>query len=519
MPSGDGSLINQETRVSADGKGKPDAKLQDSFLSDLKAAMSIMHKQHKGPSPELTKAAGSVASQDARVSGPNQSCAAADIYKHAIDLTARIIFDVDSFRGNIKSLNSKFDCDKVEDPRVRATNEIQKVTGDKRDLIMDPAAYNDFMDKLRGRATTTGITVIPFSVDLSGRPVFPRHSDNPNSEDDRDDPSKRVGIIGVTPNTAAAEAGLKPGDLIFKVGNIDTSKMDSVAVKALLNGTPDTKVQVTVSRDGQLITKELIRKTIDVPTVDEPQNLDGIIRIKINSFNENTSSEVQQAVEKYPTAKGYIIDIRDNPGGLVPAAEGVAEMFVEKGGIWRDEEREDSDPESPVFLSQYLWVDEQMAHRDRKFSTANEPEPSEIEARAKYLAGHKPVVLIVNGNSASASEILTGALGDSGIVVVGSGGDPAKKENVGTFGKGTGQMIFPDATYGGAVKATELHYKTPMGTWPGNSFDKRYGLRPDIVVNNPDGVEPGAPNDAQLAAALSEINSQLKGVKHKTVYQ
>jgi C-terminal processing protease CtpA/Prc len=203
----------------------------------------------------------------------------------------------------------------------------------------------------------------------------------------------------------------------------------------------------------------------------------------------------------------------------VPAAEAVSEMFVEKGGIWKTEEREESDPKAPVFLNQYLWVDEKGAHREKKYSNRNKPEPSEKDTRADYLAGHKPVVLIVNGNSASGSEIVAGALGDSGIVVVGSSGDPARKENVGTYGKGTGQMIYRDFEYDGAVIATELHYKTPRDTWPGNSFDKRYGLRPDIVVNNPDGVEPGSPDDAQLAAARAEIESQLKGIKHKTVYQ
>ena len=127
------------------------------------------------------------------------------------------------------------------------------------------------------------------------------------------------------------------------------------------------------------------------------------------------------------------------------------------------------------------------------------------QSRYAYNVGDRPVVLLQNGNSASAAEIFTGALHDTGkITTLGEK----------SFGKGIGQTIIPYMPHGTDLKITSLHYNTPSGLWPGDAGKNKIGIQPDIVVKQPEGAKLGSPEDLQLAEAVKLLKQKLAAPAH-----
>ncbi|MCI0468408.1 MAG: S41 family peptidase [Beijerinckiaceae bacterium] len=251
----------------------------------------------------------------------------------------------------------------------------------------------------------------------------------------------------VTPidDTPAARAGIMSGDIIAAIDGESVQGLSLNQAVDKMRGPPDTSVTLKILRGNNKDTQDfkLTRAVIQINPVRPRQESDDIGYIRITQFNEQTFEEVRKAVQKFqntiPAAKfkGYILDLRNNPGGLLDQSIAVVNCFLDRGEI--------------------------VSTRGR-----NPEETMRYNARPGELSKGKPVVVLINGGSASASEIVAGALQDHKRATV-----------LGTrsFGKGTVQTIIPLGQNNGAVRLTTAKYYTPSG----RSIQAR-GIEPDVTV-------------------------------------
>lgn len=274
-------------------------------------------------------------------------------------------------------------------------------------------------------------------------------------------------VIAPIKNTPAFRAGIKSGDKIIKIDSKSTADMPVDEAVNLIRGKPGTKVTLTIS-NGDTKPIELTRETIKIPTVEWQmleKNNKRIAFLQIFAFNQNVDSEFKQAAEEIlkSGADSLIIDLRNNPGGLLDSAINLAGWFLNRNKTVTIEEFADG--------------------------TRNEFVSDGNGALKTY-----PTVLLINNGSASASEILSGALHDNmGIKLVGEK----------TFGKGSVQELekFSD---GSSLKVTIAKWLTPSGI----SISEK-GIEPDIKVEIPakdieeNKFELGVPDkDPQLDKAI-----------------
>ncbi|GAV22818.1 S41 family peptidase [Carboxydothermus pertinax] len=273
---------------------------------------------------------------------------------------------------------------------------------------------------------------------------------------------KHIVVVKPIPNTPAAKAGIKAGDIIVKVAGRDTKGMDLDTAVSLMRGPVGTKVSVGILRPGEKETREftLVRETITIPTVESKMLDDKIGYLALSQFTENSPEAVRKALGdlKRKGMKGLIFDLRDNPGGELTAAVEIADLFIPKGKT-------------------IVYVDYR-----------NQPDEEE---KANLPALGLPMVVLVNGGSASASEIVAGALKDWQVAVL-----VGEK----TFGKGVVQSIFKLPGNAG-LKLTVARYLTPKK----HDINKK-GIEPDIVVKQP----AGSKEDLQLLKAKEILAKKVK---------
>jgi carboxyl-terminal processing protease len=250
-------------------------------------------------------------------------------------------------------------------------------------------------------------------------------------------------IVAPIEDTPAFRAGLASGDRIFKIGNQFTKGMEIMEAVRLMRGAPGTEVAITVMREGFEKPREFIlkREVIKIKSVKSKTLEEGFAYVRVTQFQERTANDLERALNDLRKAsngilRGLIIDLRNNPGGLLDQAVEVADLFLEEGLIVYTKGRE---------------PDAQMEFSARRSGT----EPA------------CPMVVLINGGSASASEIVAGALQDQGRAVI-----------LGTqsFGKGSVQTILPLGDDSG-LRLTTARYYTPKGT----SIQAK-GITPDILV-------------------------------------
>lgn len=269
-----------------------------------------------------------------------------------------------------------------------------------------------------------------------------------------------VQIISVMEDSPGAKAGLKANDEILAVDGVPVTEFQPEEVALHIRGEKGTDVELLVRREGQEDkTYRITRDDIKMRTVAERMAEDGIGYIRIAFFSENTGKEFRASLEKLEAEgmKGLILDLRENPGGVVTSCVEIGQLLVPKGPIVSVVEK---DGEKEVYTSN-------------------------LES-TKY-----PVVVLIDGNSASASEILAGALQDTGAGTL-----------VGTksYGKGSVQMMLPMLHEDG-LKLTIAKYYTPNG----RSIDGT-GIEPDVVIELPH----DAVSDVQLAKATEVIKEKMQ---------
>ena len=278
----------------------------------------------------------------------------------------------------------------------------------------------------------------------------------------------RTIVIAPIEDTPADRAGIKPLDEIIKVDDKNVMGMDSDEVVKMLRGPAGKPVTIQIRRKNvdKLIPVKIVREIIKIKTVRMEMLNDGIAYIKLNHFNLKTDGELRAAIKKAADkkAKGIIMDLRNNPGGLLDVCVDVTSQFIPKGVV---------------------------VGMKGRFDKANDTLYAK-EGRANNL----PLVVIVNEGSASAAEIFAGAVKDHkrGTIV-----------GMKTFGKGSVQTLFnlPD---GSGIYVTIARYLTPSGF----VLDHK-GLQPDVKVEG----EPkkDKKEDKQLQKALGVLKQKIKEKK------
>lgn len=250
-------------------------------------------------------------------------------------------------------------------------------------------------------------------------------------------------VVSPIEDTPAFKAGIKPGDMIFKIEDEFTKDMTLVDAVKKMRGPKGTKINLSIKREGvpELIDFTLVRDTIRVQSVRSRVLESGYGYIRLAQFQERSDRDVQKALEKLAAEKsglkGLVLDLRNNPGGLLTQAVRVADLFLDSGLIVYTEGRIESQKQKYFAQKDGSWMD-------------------------------FPIVVLVNGGSASASEIVAGALQDhKRAVVLGTK----------TFGKGSVQTILP-LDDNSALRLTTARYFTPSGR-----SIQATGIVPDIVVD------------------------------------
>jgi carboxyl-terminal processing protease len=284
-------------------------------------------------------------------------------------------------------------------------------------------------------------------------------------------------VVSPIEGTPAYRAGLQAGDRIVKIDGLATKDMQLVDAVKKMRGKPGTKVTISVVREGWTEPKdfEIQREQIRVHSVRTQDLGGGIGYVKLRQFQEQTAHDLDQVLDKFAKdgVKAIVLDLRNNPGGLLTSAVEVTEKFVEDGKL-------------------VVYTEGRVRNQNMRFS-----------AHAKKSYNGIPMVVLVNQGSASASEIVAGALQDYGRAIV---------VGVQTFGKGSVQTIIP-LSDGSGLRLTTAKYFTPKG----RSIHGK-GITPDIVVEvpkDPNGKPPQPSldpaeemkKDVQLQRALDVIKT------------
>lgn len=308
----------------------------------------------------------------------------------------------------------------------------------------DPSAYRAFLNQSNPHLSGVGIDVVP-------------------------DP-RGLRVIDVFPHSPAAKAGLEHGDVIVKVGSTPLGGRSADFASTLIRGRAGTQVMLTVVRGKQEHAITVTRANLVVPVASESIVTYHGIKIgylRLTAFTDGAGAELRGYVLKalHAGAQALILDLRENGGGLLDEGVNVASIFIPDGTV---------------------------------VSTAGRSQPRQVYlARGGAISTRIPVVVLVDRDTASAAEIVTGALQDRGR---------AKVVGTHTYGKGVFQEIEPMSN-GGALDITVGEYFTPSGrNLGGGGVREGGGITPNVYATD----NPRAPGDHALTVAESVVASQVK---------
>lgn len=326
---------------------------------------------------------------------------------------------------------------KMIDPSIKGMVES---LGDPYTVYMDKKEYDEL------KTTTEG--------SYAGIGIYVGEQDN------------KILVIAPIEDSPAAKAGIKAGDVIMKVDGQSVTAKDTDKAVALMKGKINTKVTLTIQRANVgVMNIQVTRATIVLKTVKGEMLDNSIGYIRITTFDQNTANEFDSALKDLQGKgmKGLIIDLRDNPGGLLDVCAKIADRILGKGTI--------------------------------VYTIDKQGKKESLESDASKL--NVPLAVLVNGNSASASEILSGAIRDfkAGTLV-----------GTKTFGKGIVQEILP-FNDGTALKVTTARYYTPSG-----ECIQGKGITPNVVIDLPESIKGTnftRAQDVQLQKAIEVVKLKL----------
>lgn len=338
-----------------------------------------------------------------------------------------------------------------QDEAYKAVREMLDKLEDPYTRFMDPEQFKSMQIDTSGELTGVGIQIT------------------------QDEETNDITVISPIEGSPAADAGLLSEDVIIKVDGKSTKGMDINGVVSLIRGPVNTDVVLTVRRNQQKLNFTIKRARIEIHPVRfsyQKNPAGGVGYIRLNQFSNNASSEMREAIQdlKKQDVAGFILDLRSNPGGLLYSSAEIARMWMSEGTIVSTVDRKGGE--------------------DRLTS-------------GKNRLTDKPLVILVDGGSASASEILAGALQDNNrAVLIGTK----------TFGKGLVQSVHP-LEDGSGLAVTVAKYFTPNG----RDINKK-GIEPDIEVKLTDKQREGLSKsqdkigtiaDPQYVKALAVLNEKI----------
>lgn len=337
--------------------------------------------------------------------------------------------------------DGEIDDDKLVEGAIKG---MTAALNDPYTVFMNKKDYEDFTEKSEGSYMGLGIQV---GV--------------------RDD---KITVIAPFEDSPAAKAGILPGDVILKVNDTEVSGKDMDKAISIMKGKDKVEVKLTLSREGKgIFDLKVMRDVIKMVSV-KGEMLDSKIGyIEVSQFEDNTAKDFNSKLKelKDKGMKGLILDLRDNPGGFLNESVDVVSNFIPKGKT-------------------IVSTIDKYKNEDKKESKGG-------------LAIDMPLVVLVNGGSASASEIVSGAIRDYKVgTLIGTT----------TFGKGIVQAVLPDKTDGSALKVTISKYYTPNG-----ENIHKIGIKPDIEVEYPKDLlsKPySRSTDPQFTKALEVIKDKIK---------
>lgn len=335
------------------------------------------------------------------------------------------------------------DSDKLDAQKMvyGAISGMLKATGDPYTSFFDPEANKAFSEELEGSFEGIG-------AELGVK-------DN------------LLTVVAPLDGSPAQKAGLRAGDKILKVGDRIIADMTIDESVSLIRGEKGTEVKLTILSNGEKSTREIsiIRDTIEIKSVKLEFKDDGVAIIEITKFGENTDKEFNAAVKTIlaKDIKGIILDLRNNPGGLLDKSILIASKMIPKGKV--------------------VVMEEDSAGKKQNFSTMGGDSLSNI-----------PMVVLINEGSASASEILAGALRDNqGVTLIGEK----------SFGKGTVQELV-NLPQGSSIKITVAKWLTPNG-----DYIMEKGISPDIEMELT-ADDYNNKRDPQLDKAMEILKERMK---------
>jgi carboxyl-terminal processing protease len=343
---------------------------------------------------------------------------------------------------------------KGQEDAYKAIREMLGKLKDPYTRFMNPEEFKNMQIDTSGELTGVGIQI---------------------SEDKK---TGRLIVISPIEDTPAAEAGILAQDLILKIDGNETKGMNVNDAVELIRGEQGSQVTLTIERNGQERDYDIIREKIEIHPVKaslKDTELGKVGYIRLTTFNEYAARDMQKAIKEQEQANvvGYILDLRSNPGGLLYSSIDIARMWIDQGTI---------------------------------VSTVDRQGVSDRESATNKALTDKPLVVLVDGGSASASEILSGALHDN---------QRATLLGTKTFGKGLVQSVRP-LSDGSGLAVTIAKYLTPNGT-----DINKHGIDPDVVVKldpaqlqklyGSDGF--GTKEDLQFVKALDVLNKNIQAQK------
>ena len=342
-----------------------------------------------------------------------------------------------------KNYNSREDA-------YKAIREALETLGDPYTRFLDPKQYQALTSQTSGELSGVGLR-----LELSEK-------------------TQVLTVVEPIENSPAVKAGLQTGDKILKINGKATKGMSVEAAANLIRGEVGTKVTLKLSRDGKGdFDVTLTRAQIEIAAVRQSVKQEGKLRvgyIRLNEFSAHSAEQMRRAIQSLNNDKvdAFVLDLRGNPGGLLHASVEIARMWMDKGAIVR---------------------------------TVNRKGDNEEFATNRTALTQLPLAVLVDGNSASASEILSGALKDNGrATIIGSQ----------TFGKALVQSVH-SLSDGSGLAVTIAHYYTPKGTDISHK-----GVTPDIKIDLNDeqrkrlGTNPslvGTQQDPQYARAIAALEN------------
>jgi carboxyl-terminal processing protease len=270
----------------------------------------------------------------------------------------------------------------------------------------------------------------------------------------------QITVVSPFEGSPADRAGIQPGDVLLEADGVDLAGMDLSDAAALIRGPAGTDVHLVILRDDETLEFDVTRDVVQIPSV-RGEMLEGdVAYVRLSRFGNRTPEELQEVLDELLSQEpqGMILDLRNNPGGGLDSSVDIADEFLDEGVV----------------------LTERFGNgRERVFRASDSGIAQEI-----------PLVVLINEGSASASEVLAGAIHDRqrGTLI----GETS-------FGKGTVQT-WHSLSNGGGVRITTARWLTPDGTWVHES-----GLTPDVVVPAAEEPPEGPEDDPQVQAAIDTL--------------